>query len=394
MMAQNVTVYGFSVASARLLVPAELGAVTALLGILLIGNVLSLGLQATTARRLAIDPSRQGEIIGVVQRVTVLAGLAGGAVVALASVALTPALKLDSPVPVILCGLTLVPLTVMGAQAGIAQGTERWRALAAIYVANGLGRLLCGTVALVVDASTTSAMVGIAIGAWAPVLAGLPVLRGHTPAATPASRKPFLTEAVHGTHALLAYFVLSSLDSLIARNQLDEHESGLYAAGLILTKAALFLPQFVSVVLFPSLARDTTSRSRLRAVSLVGACCAVAVLATAVLPRLALILVGGPQYEEIADRLWLFALSGSCLALVNVLVLDALARRAHGVVGLIWVAVAVLAGVAYGADVHITGLVITVASVAGALAVVLCLAPLASRSPADQAEPALPEARS
>ncbi|RYJ05090.1 MAG: hypothetical protein EON52_13385 [Actinomycetales bacterium] len=103
MMAQNVTVYGFSVASARLLVPAELGAVTALLGILLIGNVLSLGLQATTARRLAIDPSRQGEIIGVVQRVTVLAGLAGGAFVALASIVLTPALKLDSPVPVILC---------------------------------------------------------------------------------------------------------------------------------------------------------------------------------------------------------------------------------------------------------------------------------------------------
>ena len=394
MMIGNVTVYGFSVASARLLVPSELGAVTALLGILLIGNVLSLGLQATTARRIAIDPEHQDEVVGVVRRVTVLAGLAGGALVAAASVVIAPALKLDSPVPVLLCGITLLPLTVMGAQAGIAQGTEQWAALARIYVANGVGRLACGAAALVVDPSTTSAMVGVAVGACVPVLVGLPVLKAPTAATTAGSRRPFITEAFHGTHALLAYFVLSSADSLIARNHFGEHDSGLYAAGLILTKAALFLPQFVSVVLFPALARDTTSRSRLRAVSLVGACCALAVLATAALPRLALILVGGPQYEEIADRLWLFALSGSCLALLNVLVLDALARRAHGVVALIWVAVVVVVGVAYGADVHITGLVVTVASVAGALAIVLYLAPLASRSPAGEAEPALPEARS
>ncbi|KQY59082.1 hypothetical protein ASD11_05620 [Aeromicrobium sp. Root495] len=379
MMVSNVTVYGFSVASARLLVPAELGAVTALLGILLIGNVLSLGLQATTARRLAIDPEHQGEVIGVVRRVTVLAGLAGGAVVAAASVVLTPALKLDSPVPVLLCGLTLVPLTIMGAQAGIAQGTEQWQLLARIYVANGVGRLLCGAAALVIDPSTTSAMVGIAVGACVPVLAGLPVLKAPSTPTTAASRRPFITEAFHGTHALLAYFVLSSADSLIARNQFDEHDSGLYAAGLILTKAALFLPQFVSVVLFPALARDTTSRSRLRAVSLVAACCALAVAATAILPRLALVLVGGPQYEEIADRLWLFALSGSCLALANVLVLDALARRAHGVVALIWVAVGVVGGVAYGTDVHITGLVVTVGAVSGVLAAALGLAPLVTR---------------
>lgn len=381
MMVSNVVVYGFSVASARLLVPAELGAVTALLGILLMGNVLSLGLQAATARRLAVDPDRSAQIIGVVRRVMVLAGCAAGAAVALASVVLTPVLKLDSFVPVVLCGLTLVPLTVMGAEAGIAQGSERWRSLAAIYVANGMGRLVCGTAALLVEPSATSAMVGIAIGALVPVLVGLPQLRGHATPAGPASRRPLVAETFHGTHALLAYFVLSSLDSLIARNRFDEHESGLYAAGLILTKAAMFLPQFVTVVLFPALARDRTSRSRLRAVLLVGGCCAVAVAATAALPRLALVLVGGHQYQEIADRLWLFALAGSFLAIVNTLVLDALARHAQGIVALVWAAVAVLVGVAYGLDVHITGLVCTVAGVAATLALVVWLVPGRSRTP-------------
>ncbi len=381
MMVSNVVVYGFSVASARLLVPAELGAVTALLGILLMGNVLSLGLQAATARRLAVDPARSAEIIGVVRRVMVLAGAAAGAVVALSSVALSPVLKLDSVVPVVLCGVTLVPLTVMGAEAGIAQGSERWRSLAAIYVANGLGRLVCGTAALLVEPSATSALVGIAIGALVPVLVGLPQLRGDAAPATRASRRPLMAETFHGTHALLAYFVLSSLDSLVARNRFDEHESGLYAAGLILTKAAMFLPQFVSVVLFPALARDRTSRSRARAVLLVGGCCAVAVAATAALPRVALVLVGGQQYQEIAGRLWLFALAGACLAIVNTLVLDALARHAQGIVALVWGAVAVLLGVAYGLDVHITGLVCSVAGVAATLALVVWLVPGRSRAP-------------
>ena len=43
-------------------------------------------------------------------------------------------------------------------------------------------------------------------------------------------------------------------DVVLARTVLDEHDAGLYAAGLILTKAMLFLPRFVVVVTFPSMA--------------------------------------------------------------------------------------------------------------------------------------------
>ena len=38
-----------------------------------------------------------------------------------------------------------------------------------------------------------------------------------------------------------------------ARSVLDSHDSGLYAAGLIVTRAVMFLPQFVVVVAFPSM---------------------------------------------------------------------------------------------------------------------------------------------
>jgi O-antigen/teichoic acid export membrane protein len=381
MMGMNLAVYAFNIVAARSLVPREFGALTALLGIILVGNVASLGLQAATARRIAVAPERAAEIIGVTTRVTLLVAAIVALAVALSSVALTPILKLDSAWPVILCGLTLFPLTIMGAQSGVAQGTMRWRSLTAIYLANGIGRVVVGTISIAIHPTVNSAMIGIAIGAWLPVLAGARLLALHTSEHGLTSRRGLIREVVLGTHALLAYFVLSNMDSLIARNRFDVHESGLYASGLILAKAALFFPQFISVVFFPDLARATSHHARLRAVSLVAGFGLLAVLGTAVLPRLALILVGGDKYGDMTSKLWLFALAGSVLAIVHLLVFDALARHAHGIVFMLWLAVAAVAACAYGLDVGITGLVVTVTAVSAALAATVWFAPAESKVP-------------
>jgi O-antigen/teichoic acid export membrane protein len=381
MVGMNVAVYGFNVAAARLLVPRDFGALTALFGIILVGTVWGLGLQAVTARRIAIDREHRAEIISATVRTTLLVASAVGTVVAAATVVLTPALKLDSYLPVVLCGLALFPLTIMGAQCGIAQGQERWGALTAVYLGNGLGRLVGGTVGLLVSPTPTSAMLGLAIGSWLPVLVGARLLTDSRGTGPLLSRRVLLREAVLSTHALLAYLVLSNMDSLIARNQFDQHDSGLYASGLILAKTALFFPQFVSVVVFPDLARATTQQARLRAVSLVAGFGVLAVAATAVLPRVALVLVGGEQYAEITGRLWLFALAGSVMAVVHLLVFEALARNAHGVVVLIWVAVVAVLASAYGLQVGITGLVLTMAVAAAGLATAVYLVPIRSRQP-------------
>lgn len=375
MVGMNVFIYVFNIIAARRLMPEDFGALTAMFSVILVGNVAALGLQAAIARRISVDPDHRAEIVDAAVYSAIVVSIGVGSFVALTAVALTPALKLDSPWPVILCGATLAPLTVMGAQSGVAQGTQQWRTLTAIYAGNGLGRMIGGTGALLIDPSVTSAMIGLAAGSWLPVLAGWRMLERNPGAESRARRRPLLREATLSTHALLAYFVLSNLDALIARNSFDERDSGLYASGLILAKAALFFPQFVSVVLFPDLARATTAAARLRAVSLVGGFGVLAVGGTAVLSNVALIVVGGDQYGEIEGRLWLFALAGSALAVVHLLVFDALARHAHGVTPLLWVAVLAVVGIAYGFDVHITGLVLTVSAVAVVLATALLTVP-------------------
>src|SRR5204863_9298532 len=102
----------------------------------------------------------------------------------------------------------------------------------------------------------------------------------------------------------------------------------LYAGGLILPTAMLFLPQFVVVVAFPSMSTAHQRRRALvRGLVLIIALGALGVLACAALPRLALVFVGGPEYAEIQGRLWLFAVLGTVLSMLQQLVYAVLARR-------------------------------------------------------------------
>ncbi|HUS22025.1 MAG TPA: oligosaccharide flippase family protein [Aeromicrobium sp.] len=383
----NVAAYVFSLVAARILIPAEFGAVTALLSILQMGVVASLGLQAAAARRMAVAPSPadRDATIGIVLRSTTLVSLMVGGAVAVASPVIVWILHLDSLWPALLCSLALVPLTAMGGFIGIAQGAERWQAVTAIALANGFGRLLAGVVALLIHPSVVSALIGIAIGAWAPVLVGVRILGFRAvrdpfpgtlgvPGGT-LSRRPLLREALAGTHTLFAFYVLSNLDALVARNRLDAHEAGLYAAGLILSKAALMAPSFVGVLLYPRLATDETAASLRLAVSLVAGVGLIATVATALLPKLALVLAGGGQYAEVAQNLWLFTLAGSVWSIVQVLVLDSLARRRSGVAILTWFAVVTLPVLAVITNVGVTGLILIVGMVGAALSLVLSLAP-------------------
>ncbi|TNC27573.1 lipopolysaccharide biosynthesis protein [Mumia zhuanghuii] len=366
MTVQNVGAYAFNLVAARLLVPSSFGALTALLGVILVANVGSLAVQTTTARRIAVSPGSAERVAATATVVALGLGAAVGGVLAALSPFIADILRLDSAWPVVLCGIAVVPLTLMGALAGIAQGQHRWTSLSAVYVASGVGRIVFGTAAMLISPTPTAAVAGVMVGAWLPILLCGRLLR----AGGVVGARPYVWEVLAGSHAMLAYLVLSNLDALLARVVLDPHDSGLYGAGLILTKAALFLPQFVSIVAFPRLARARADRARrlaTLAVAIVGAC---ATAATAALSGLALVLVGGDQYAEVQPLLWLFALEGSLLALVQLLVFDALARRSHVIVALLWVASAVAAAVILTLPLHVAGVVTTMVVTAAVVAVV------------------------
>ncbi len=372
----NVATYGYTIVAARLLGPSAYGGFAAAMGLLLILSVLQLGLQATGARRVASSPSAVGAIEKTLLGVTYRAALA----LALATLVLAPVLNsvlhLDSVLTAVFIALTVAPLTVMGGQAGILQGERRWFALALLYMAAGVPRFVVGTVLLVVQPSEPLAVLGVAIGAIPPVIVGWLALRRSASTRTQTGiaghgRRTVLWETVRNSHALLAFFVLSNADVLLSRNVLDRHDSGLYAGGVILVKTVLFLPQFVVVIAFPSMSSQAQRRTTLvKSITVVLGLGVVGTIASYVLSPVALIFIGGDKFAEIADRLWLFAIIGTVLSLLQLLVYSVVARQSQWSVYLIWTALVVLAVTA--TQVHtVVGLAVTVCLVDGALFVVL-----------------------
>ncbi len=356
----NLTTYGLTLACARLLGPDEFGQFSSVLGALIVLNVVSLALQATGARRVSTGTGDQTAVAGRLLAATVR----GAAVVTALGAVVTPlvvrGLRLDSVVSALALAVAAGLLTVMGGQAGILQGEQRWGALALVYVTMGTARLVLGGGALLVDRSAAAALVGVAVGALAPVVVGAVALHrsGHWSTRPPVGATPERTwrdwerggigrEVAHSAYALLAFFAVSNADVLLARVVLPGEEAGHYAAGLVLTKAMLFLPQFVVVVLFPRMARGHDLRRThaygLAAILTLGA---VAVAAVVGLRGVALQFVGGAAYAPVRDDLWLFATLGTVLAMVQLLVYGALARQHPRAVLLLWATLAATAALA------------------------------------------------
>src|SRR6478735_11889697 len=342
----NVGTYGFQIIAARALGPSEYGAVASLMAVLIVVAVLQLGLQATAARRIAGQPGHVAQIEREILRVTYRAALALGAVMLVLSPVVWKLLRLDGIAPAIVLAMAAVPVTIMGGQAGILQGERRWQALGLVYLGVGIPRLVIGTVCVLISPTETSAVIGVMLAMWVPVAIGAWALRAHRdPGETSDehSIRPIAAEAVTASLALLAFFLLSNIDIIVARNALDEHEAGLYAGGLILTKAVLFMPQFVVVIAFPAMSTAGERRRALvRSLALIAALGAVSILGAWLLSDLALVFVGGDEYAEVQSRLWAFALLGTILAMLQLLVYSVLARRGTRSTYIIWGGVVVL----------------------------------------------------
>jgi hypothetical protein len=123
-----------------------------------------------------------------------------------------------------------------------------------------------------------------------------------------------------------------------------------------------------------------------------GAVLAVGVVCTAastVLSPVALVFVGGAEYGEVESRLWVFAILGTLLAMLQLLVYSVLARQGTRATYLVWAAVAVLLVASVSVD-SLGELLTTITVVDGVLFAVLLA--LGLRSPRAAQDPRPPRA--
>ncbi|NQU37355.1 MAG: hypothetical protein HQ526_07130 [Actinobacteria bacterium] len=366
----QVMAYLLSLVAARSLGPDGYGVFGSMLALLMVGGVLALGIQAAGAKRvvLAKPHGRSSAGSGIV-RWSLSAALGIAIATAVVSPAVTWLLHLDGPWLVILVALNLAPFTVGGSLLGVAQGREAYARLAAIYAVIGIGRAIGGIVIVVVTQSLIWTLVGMAIGTWVAVAAcwllAKPLV--NWPGEKLAN---FRLEVFHATHALLALFVLTNLDVLLARHFLTAEEAGLYAVGAVVTKIAFWLPQFVATIAFPRLTdhrRAATLTKGALAVVLIGT---ASVAFVALFPSFVVAFIGGSAYEELVSEIWIFAAIGASFALAQFLLYSQIAASKRGAIVVLWIAAALLIGLVIAFHASVLQIALIVLGVALTLSLV------------------------
>lgn len=322
--------YLLNLVASRRLGPEGYGALAALLGVILVGNVVALALQTVVARRTVVARGlgSLAEVSSWTRALTLGCAVVATLIGLAAALPLTHLLHLSSPAPALLMAVSLGPLTVVGGQLGRLQGGERFHALAGLYLIAAAGKVGGGVTGVLVTDSVTGGMVGTAAGATLSAGAGAVLVHRATPGRVAHGDLPagLVGEVARATYSIGALFALANLDVVLARHYLTPRQAGLYAVGAVLAKGAFWASSFVPVMALPGLS-DPSRRRRTAGLALgtVAAAGGVVTVGAAVFGEFAVRLVGGSAYTALANRAWLFVAVGSLLAVVQLLIYSRLA---------------------------------------------------------------------
>ena len=342
----NGTAYLLSMVSARILDPADFGALGALLGLLVIIATLGISTQALTARRVSTAlASERKDVEGQAIRLSIFAAIA--IVIGAVVIAWPVSVIFAIPILAVLTGVASLGFVVIGSAAmGIAQGREEHIKLSVAFIANTACRAFGGIIGVVVFQSVIGVGFGVLIGCAIGAAIAYQLISSKT--FSSKLKDGIGIEFGHIAHALIVLFTLTNIDVLLARVFLTEDLSGEYSVGVLLAKIAFFLPNAIIIVLFPKMSGGNSHRALYIATALTAMVGVVITLASVFAGDLIISTLGGSQYTDLGGEAWLFALEGSAFALVQVLLYARLAAQDRRAVLAVWGALAVLAVIVVG----------------------------------------------
>ncbi|WP_245721264.1 polysaccharide biosynthesis protein [Nocardia pseudovaccinii] len=358
-MTANVAGYLLQMLASRWLGVTGYSEFASLLAVQLLCAVPALALQNVVAREL-VRGSSVAALRGLQWRCAVIVAVAAAVLVPVVTAVLNVGVLAGA------AALGAAPaLVLLSGEQGILQGSRRFRALAVVLGAAGVARVVPALVVLAAGGGTAPALCAAAAGivvaaAFARSTAGSPPVRTRPAVAPATERSPdvisegaaaegpmpgFTAQVVRSAGVLpvlraaqvqAALMALSSADLIVARIVLAEADASRYALGAIAAKIAFWLPQAVGVVLYPRMAQPTHSARAIRdALAVLSGIGIVAVSGAALAAPLAP-LFAGQDYAPIQGLLWLFALQGAVLAVLQGALLSAIAVDRTALAAVTW----------------------------------------------------------
>ncbi len=360
-MVANVCAYFVHLPASRWLSPDQYGEFAVLLQATLVLGVPALAIQAVTAREVVAGRSTRSLVrLGVATAV---------AVAVLAAIAVWPFMTIaHTGLLATAAAFTVAPLLVLiSVGQGILQGHQHFRALAWVIGLVGVARTMPPLVALALGGQAASALVATMVGAVAAV--GLVVTQVRSLIVDGDDGRFARLSArsvMHASQVQLVLVTATSVDLLLSRVVLKRERLRRLRPRHRRGEGRLLAAAGCRLVVFPRLADAQRSASALRGAVLVllGLSALTSVGAAIGGPLVPIVI--GDDYRPVAGLLWLFAIGGGAMAVLQVALLAAIARHRTRVAAIPWAVLVVEVVVILTSAHSVVGL----ATIAAACAVV------------------------
>lgn len=345
----NCSNFLFHAAVSRRLEPASYGGLSALLGILLVLTVPVGALQLAITRKVAarreagVDQGRV--VVGPLLADAVVWGVVLSCVLVGAAPLVRSFLHLPTLSSAVMLGIYVLPAAIALVPRAVLLGQHRFRLVAWGLLAGAVTRLLLGVALVDRGAGIDGAMAATVLGEVVTALVLLPALRAVVRG--PEEVTPVRVRWRQATGAVLAFtgfWVLTGIDTLLARHYFPRADSGLYAAAATGARTAMFFSAAVALIAFPRFAQGgdgapsrTALVQALGAVSVLGFAAAAVTL---VAPDLVVGVLFGTAYDGSSALIGMLALSSATLGVVNVLMYYLLANDRARAASWVWAGVA------------------------------------------------------
>jgi O-antigen/teichoic acid export membrane protein len=261
-------------------------------------------------------------------------------------------------------------------QRGALQGLRAYGPVGASIVLESVGRLVGALILFALGMGVTGALLGTPL-AFVIVAIGLELVlhrRGGPMAATGAPVRSLRGLIGDGWVPIVGLFLLAALqnmDVIVAKHQLSDDAAGSYAAAAVAAKSVVWIAIGIGLHLLPEATRRSAAGLDprpvlLRALGILVAIAAPALLIFAVAPKLLLRLAFGPDLTLAADALIFL---GAAMTLLAVAYLTVQYMVALGETRFLWV----LAVIAIAEPVLLSATDLTVTGFAGIVFAVQCV---------------------
>jgi O-antigen/teichoic acid export membrane protein len=327
--------FGYNVAVARLLGPADFSQAAAAVTLLMLASCINLAYQLVTAKLIAKNETasdRAGIYTGLLMKSWVV-GVVVGAGLALASVPLAAFLRFPSPKLLLLLAAGLVFYIPLGAKRGGMQGTCKFHRLAISLSFEAVMKLVAAVALVWFGLGVTGAVAGISVSV---ILAYFLPAQDRELRRAPARgmNAPF-RESLQAIVFFVGQVIINNVDILLVKHYFSAELAGLYAAIALVGRLLYFASWSVTSAMFPVSAGEKVERDSRRVLAVplvfVTAISVIFVIFLTILPRFVIHVLFGAGFNSrnvnIEGLLTMNAVAMGVYALSVVLITYEMSRR-------------------------------------------------------------------